>query len=313
MAPISTHPFELPDDVVQHLLRNCSVVSLVQLRYLDRLADNYVSDELQGRYRNLLRPFVSDHERFRVMLNTYGAVISGSGALAVCLHGSIVPHDLDVYLPKCAMAAVLAYLINVESYSIGTFLDVSMSEATYQGGIDRVICLRRGLSTIDVVISHTDCATLPLPHFWSTASMVYLTGDSICVPYPSLLEDRTSLLNPARIAIPGAVANLTPLIQKYRQFGFDFYLNEADWRRTVWSQWECPRSKSPTCPITVRWFGDNFCLLTNFATRAIQPKIAVSNLTTVWWRGGVPCGHRCNTGERGLVSGVWTQLNGHLG
>lgn len=310
------HPFELPDDVVFHLLRVSSIVTLVGFRAIDRLAARYVGDELSRRYRNLLHPFVSDDLRFRSMLDHHCAVIAGSGALAVCLHGSLTPNDLDVYVPRDALASVVAYLVNSESYVVSRFLDPA-STGTYQGGIDRVICLRRGCVSIDIVLSHTDCATLPIPHFWSTASMVYVSGNSFCVPYPALLRDRRALLNPARIAVAGAVADLSPLIRKYRSLGFDFYLNEADWRRTSEPGWVCPRGRSPTCPITVRWFGDRFCLegLVEPRERPYVQGIRENGdttLTTVWWRGGVACGETCRTGEHGLVSGVWTHLRQHL-
>ncbi|KAI0354571.1 hypothetical protein OH77DRAFT_1456692 [Trametes cingulata] len=307
--------FSLADDALLRILSHCSAPSLGRLRGASQQADAYVADEFERRYRNLLHPYVHDQKAFRAQLDICSALISGSGSLRVTGGFDFTPGDLDIYVPSHNLFHMLGYLVHVEGYAIQAFCGASV-EGDYVGGIQRLVRLTRGSFSIDLVQSLTDAASLPIPHFWSTAVMTYLTGNTVGVLYPGLLEDRRALLNPLRLHA-FAVARIPVLVEKYTRFGFDFKEREVDWISEDGQPSQCKRTNSPSCPFTVRWIGDRFefhasiLRVRDRVGRPAAPK-RKERLTSVWWRGGIPCGGDCSTDGVAIESGIWTQPVDHV-
>ncbi|KAI0357040.1 hypothetical protein OH77DRAFT_1519940 [Trametes cingulata] len=303
------------DDALLQILGYCSAPSLGRLRGTSRQADAYVADEFERRYRRLLHPYIRDQKGFRTQLDNSSAFISGSGSLLVAGGFEFTPGDLDIYVPSHNMFHMLGYLVHVEGYSIRAFCGASV-EGDYVGGIQRLVRLERGSASIDLVQSLTDTGTLPIPHFWSTAVMTYLTGNSVGVLYPGLLEERRALLNPLRLHA-FSVVRIPLLVEKYSRFGFDFKDREVDWPSDNGLPSICKRTNSASCPFTVRWIGDRFefhASVLGIENRVGRPAAPdrKERLTSVWWRGGKPCGRDCGAEDIIVEPGVWTQPLAHV-
>ncbi|EIW62571.1 uncharacterized protein TRAVEDRAFT_108110, partial [Trametes versicolor FP-101664 SS1] len=155
------------------------------------------------------------------------SVISGSTALHVLdidRASAWTPNDLDIYAPITAAAVVVNYLVTVEGYDV---VD-SPAPAKYpypssRSGFNAVAHLRRGDIEIDVIRSNTISALHPIPFFWSSHLMNYLTADSYCMAYPDDTLAGRGLLNPIQL-----IEHQYPLprtmrtMKKYRARGYIF-------------------------------------------------------------------------------------------
>ncbi|KAI9064829.1 hypothetical protein FKP32DRAFT_1527238, partial [Trametes sanguinea] len=157
------------------------------------------------------------------LLRLTSSVISGSTALHILdvdRAATWTPMDLDIYAPCHSALQVVAYMCRVEKYELLEHPDTYSYAA---GGFDTVYRLRRGTKEIDIIQSSTRSALHPIPFFWSTHVMNYLTADSFCIAYPELTLNGKALLNPIHLldnlhAPPSVVANIT----KYNARGYDF-------------------------------------------------------------------------------------------
>ena len=285
----------------------CSYPTLCRFRSTSRHADQLVATEIEFRYSKVLRRFVTLTRQFRDMLNHTGSVLSGSFAVAVAGDHMFPPADLDIYTTEDGFPQVLSFLLEREQFTI--LLDGDPHIEDYAGGAKRLIRLLRDSICIDLVVSLTQSPTLPIAHFWSTPVMLFLTGDGICMPYPTSFEKGLGLFNPGRMPMDTELRD--PLVNKYKARGFSICEREVDWYSGDDRPRRCAGPHSPTCPVNVRHFGDRLCLTTSLKTldtRSITTAFSgpLANLTTVWWRGGSGCGGLCNIfGDSSFVA--WTQ------
>ncbi|KAI1783182.1 hypothetical protein LXA43DRAFT_904095, partial [Ganoderma leucocontextum] len=176
-----------------------------------------------------------------------------------------------------------------------------------------VIHLRRGDVYIDVITSSTASATFPIINFWSTGPMCFLTGSALQILYPRLQEDNRILLNPFRLrsdepfeppltlidVVGKHKAQIRSLIAKYVDRGYDVQHTEHDWNPSLASR-VCLPNRAEACPLAIRWVGDPCCmqlsLLGDASIRMHKPAFQhrLAQFTSVWCRGGFPCGPLCS-------------------
>ncbi len=315
--PIHSQPLSLPDELLVYFVEQSSLPTLSRFASTSTYADYLVSSELEWRYSDLLKRFVHDGPQFRTQLDNRDSIVSGSGALSVCSgRHSFIPSDLDVYCPAGHATLWVQYLTEHEGYVVKARDDEGRVDGAYHGGIGSVTTLIRPGASIDIVESLTSCATLPLPHFWTTMVMSALTGTGIISLYPSLLEDGRGLLTPDRLIhlpVGNAVDPIPALRVKYRDWGYDIQAHSMHWALAHDPAAACMLSSSPTCPHTVRWVGDRHCLQRNLAPVSMRLRGTVtsgtlSSLTTVWNRGGTACGGACHAPNGVVTPDVATQL-----
>lgn len=153
----SPNRFSLPLDVFLLIVQLCPLPTLCRLGSASALADRAVSSELRWRCAHVLRRFVDDVEGFRRKLVDLDSVVSGSAALAVCApRGTVLPADLDVYVPACASTEWVQYLTEEERYSVEALDVEGKADDEYHGGIAYVTTLTRPGSRIDIVASLTE-------------------------------------------------------------------------------------------------------------------------------------------------------------
>ncbi|KAI0634074.1 hypothetical protein C8Q77DRAFT_1022930, partial [Trametes polyzona] len=157
-------------------------------------------------------------------LRIAGAVISGSVALNVLASVPGIPWcpgDLDIYCPMGQAGRVVKYLINCEHYAINRCSSTFYSRDA--AGISIIVKLCKGSTNIDVIQSATPSALHPLPFFWATHLMNFLSATSFCIAYPSLTSNARGLLNPISLTLYKYPHKRTlDVLRKYGQRGYDF-------------------------------------------------------------------------------------------
>ncbi|KAI0323217.1 hypothetical protein GY45DRAFT_1215168, partial [Cubamyces sp. BRFM 1775] len=114
------------------------------------------------------------------------------------------------------------YLCMVEGYTP----DLHPMEPRYphvQVGFKHDVHLCHGEQKIDIIQSLTCSALYPIPFFWATHVMNYLTADSFCITYSTLSLAGKSLLTPTQLLnhqYPNPLS--LHIMAKYTQCGFTF-------------------------------------------------------------------------------------------
>lgn len=311
LALPTTSLLTLNDDVLNRIYHFCSLPTLSRFRGCSRQCDVSATAEVDHRYKTVLGDFIQDHLGFRKELDVSLSVISGSAALRIVAGGwTRTPRDLDLYAPKTSFFHILGYLVHIESYTI-----VSFTDHDYLNGVARVVRLSRNERFIDLIQSRSGTATVPIMNFWSTAHMVFVSGFSVGVAYPSLLERDRALLNPIRDDITHQ--QMVTLLEKVHALGLQFRPTEGSWDEANTPLDHAGQSRPATCPLTVRWIGDQHCLrfdLGDNGHRAEQWARALPGpgFTTVWWRGGAPCSEECGPSQPDIVPRVWALPLSHV-
>lgn len=250
---------------------------------------------LHTRYNSTLRGFGVDPLSFRSVLRLTGSVISGSTALHIldgARRAAWAPNDIDVYVPRGKAMRIVTHLQVVEDFHL-TRQDSAFYGRT-ASGFSRVIHLSKGNTSIDIIESLTQSALHPIPYFWSTHLINYLTADSFCIAYPDHLLTGRGVLNPIALLEGQYPSPRTLMVmEKYRARGYDVRLSPNAWKGDPSA--ECDFGAD--CPRSIRIFGDRSCLVGSFKPFACPARHPPGNPdprhAVRWWRGGSACGGRC--------------------
>ncbi|OJT05578.1 hypothetical protein TRAPUB_3591 [Trametes pubescens] len=272
------------------------------------VADRVVSSFLQACYHNALSSHFIDVAGFRAVLRATGAVVSGSAALRTLdrnrAHGWR-SNDVDVYTPVHQTERIIRYINEVEGYYA---LEASEPYAHYSvSGYMQVFRYRNADGAhIDVVQSYTHSAIFPIPFFWSSHVMNYMTADAFCVAYPVHTLQGRGLMSPVALLDDQHAHDPTlAVMHKYRSRGYDFRLYTHAW--TADATTECSQSANEGCPRTIRFFGDRYCLIGSFGTvsetvQSTECRAQPDKTRLVrWWRGGNACGGNCRHTHPGTI------------
>ncbi len=315
--------FNYPLDVVFAILRACTLPTLCRFSAASRDADKLVADELARRRKNILSRFVIDREGLCRMLSSTSSVITGSAALAICAQPEhLIPGDLDICAAFGYGETLALHFVTREGYSIDDHILSAALPTLSRAGVHQVIRLSQGPKFIDIIESVAVLSTFPIPQFWSTAPMVFISATTMHALYPLLLETNRAIVNNARrieLLIDSeeseqdyeesedsdgrSTASIDPLqtmSDKLNTWGITVEddIDRLPSARTA----PCGGRDAPDCPLTVRYIGDQHTL-----QRSVGPvSERIANITTqlgqthtiMWWLGGQPCDGNCSaTGE----------------
>ncbi|KAI9060906.1 hypothetical protein FKP32DRAFT_1577010 [Trametes sanguinea] len=293
-------------DVLSSILQQCALPSLHKLRLCCSGTNDLVEDELRRRYRSMLLPFIQNHGQFRDELQNTGSVLAGERTLLFAFGISPVNTPLEIYTPRSNAFHVLGFLTVVEHYSITNYR--ASPSQPHLVGEHCITELQRNGRSIHVIQSIRDTPYSPIPSLWCTALMTCVGGYHYHVPYPSLMEQEKVLLTPTAINQADDVVWLQPLLLRFFGYGLCITLDPVDLPAQRTSTLPCRRERSPTCPLTIRWTGDPFSLTGTMSyERSLARRIQLRDFVhthgwcIVWWRGGSPCGGRCETGQRYII------------
>ncbi len=107
------------------------------------------------------------------------------------------------------------------------------------------------------------------------------------------------------------------LLLKVEELGFKFRPVDANWDDGHGPLDHGGRHRPATCPLTVRWVGDRYCLRfelgdVSFRSRRWAQPPPPPAFTTVWWRGGAPCSPLCGPAQPDIVPRIWTLPYAHV-
>ena len=203
---------------MMHVLWHCSTPALTACAATSHLLQSLVSRELRRRYFTVLRWFFADRVHdFHSILAPYGAIISGSTALAfLSWTDTWSPGDLDVYLPDNTFSAFVDELCKHQL----ACADVDFGfrpHSTYHG----INTVRRYYTPtgarMDVIQSNTQNAASLLLYFWSSLVVNVLTPRGAVCAFPSLTLHHKGLVADISHTKKAIEARI-----KYETRGFEF-------------------------------------------------------------------------------------------
>ncbi|KAI9057978.1 hypothetical protein FKP32DRAFT_1614961 [Trametes sanguinea] len=172
--------------------------------------EQWVEAYLDREYGAALEEYVDNSVGLRAAMRAFGAVISGSFALAFFWRNertTIYPRGLDIYVGHGLARRMAAYLKNVEGYGV-----VYVDYPGYEGyaGAAIIMHLQKGLRRVKIIESVTKSYLYPLGHLWSSHVMNYLGADQYCIAYPAYTLSGRALLS------PGVVLHVAEIVTIYR-------------------------------------------------------------------------------------------------
>ncbi|KAH9943752.1 hypothetical protein B0H21DRAFT_695290 [Amylocystis lapponica] len=304
----------MPNEMLHRIVEQLSLADLATWRMVSASNCRIVADILNTDINHNLSRFVQHPSGVRDVMRDARAVISGSFALKIIdRQSTFTPNDVNFYVGKSGHGAIVKYLIEEEGYVTTETIDVDLAVGcglyNFCGSIASVTKLQARGKNIDVICSTDESPTTPLPYFWTTLVMNFITADSICSAYPAITIRGRGLMHQKRLLDPSLPEGSRILcLEKYQERGYQFRvapLHGWDVRRdgatrTCAQSWQCP---CRNC-----FFGDAGCLMLNVACRdkAVSighqghlnsPSTPPYGLTNMWRLGGARCGYGCNGEE----------------
>ncbi|KAI0312260.1 hypothetical protein OF83DRAFT_1176814, partial [Amylostereum chailletii] len=186
-------------ELFEELLAYLPVPDIASMKQTCGVFSAHADDAMRHRWTTTLCKWVNDAGAFRELLCCTGSIVSGSAALAYAMSATTfmntwTPMDMDVYCSVATAVSVVDWFVRTQSYTyLPAFANVSGDvddEAyfmEYHGGIAGVVHLTCSDGrSVDIICSKTPSPMYPLPHFWGTLVLNYLTADSLVVAYPQL-------------------------------------------------------------------------------------------------------------------------------
>ena len=166
----------LSDDIVWLLVSYSDFRTVLAWRLTCRKNFTIAASVLFTRYRNLVKPFVSNTDAFSEALRRHGAVISGSLALYYFIPCSTwYPNDMDIYVSYDNFPAFLHVLENDPALQFRPVPPTGGSTSPSSVSID--VAEVRKLSTpservVDVIRSRRPTPVSPLVQFGTSMTRI---------------------------------------------------------------------------------------------------------------------------------------------
>ena len=176
------------DDIVWIILGLCDLRTILQCRMTSRSCFMLANSVLRDRFRGLVRPFFSDVTAFSDLLRKHGAVISGSLALYYLVPSEHwFPNDMDIYV---SYEEFPRFIHVVDTHPSVLFIRTPQSTVSTSDSLD-IAEVRRYLTpsnrAVDVIRSRRSNPAFPLPAFWTSLLVNYVTPDSIFSAFPRMV------------------------------------------------------------------------------------------------------------------------------
>ncbi|KAF4618641.1 hypothetical protein D9613_009830 [Agrocybe pediades] len=156
----------------------------------------------------------------------------------------------------------------------------------YNDAIAEVLALTNGDASINIIISTTETALIPIFYFHSTAVMNYISPYGIFCAYPKLTFNLRNMLNPLHSRNPHDNWRLWSCVDKYRARGFSTRFDPIHWDDMANHVCETDYN----CPTTMRTTFDEGCLFFPFPN-PLGTYTSMASGIVVWCLGGFPCGY----------------------
>ncbi|KAG6875519.1 hypothetical protein C0992_003510 [Termitomyces sp. T32_za158] len=277
----SSRASDVIDDGLPSILRTLTLQGLATLSATS-LRPN-VHAYLSQQIFDSLNAFSFSPVQFLLFLSANQSVIFGSFVLSLLLPaGSIVPTDIDIYVPVLNRAAVTDHLMRVYGYLLDP--DPVFDAYDNDGDIVDIVRFRLQDRAIDVVLVRTNNVLVPITRFHSTPVMNFMSSTDIVCAYPELTFNRRGLINRASLAGRDSDRGWVAALFKYCQRGFDLAFAPRRWAEFM--RHTC--KEDGYCPMTLRSFNDSTTFVFSIAelvrVRTLRASGGV-HLNTAWTLG----------------------------
>ncbi|KAG2108802.1 hypothetical protein BD769DRAFT_1365826 [Suillus cothurnatus] len=204
-----------------------------------------ITDYIDDQCNSLLNQFITDIPLFINVLECTGSVISGSSAVNLILPKSeeFKIDNMDIYTTEKYAEVVIEYLKKEESHEVNKRFK---QKTEYDNNaIKRVVKLKNGKKKIDVMVTHWNCAIIPILQFHSTLVMNCVTAHTIVSMYPDWTCARKGFVHPQMYLNDKSNTHTVEALMKYTHRGFKLFSEPFEIE-----QHEC--NSSATCPHTMR-------------------------------------------------------------
>lgn len=146
---------------------------------------------LRDRFRQLVKPFVSDVAAFSNALRNHGAVVSGSLALYYFVRcDSWYPNDMDIYVSYDEFPAFLQTVESDPSIRFVPSTQPPASSLTTSESLD-IVEVRKYITpsnrSVDVIRSRRANPVYPLVGFWTSLLVNFVTPDYFASAFPRMV------------------------------------------------------------------------------------------------------------------------------
>ncbi|KAH6871669.1 hypothetical protein BKA70DRAFT_1450899 [Coprinopsis sp. MPI-PUGE-AT-0042] len=219
----------IPEDLKNEITSLLGVTHLCQLSACSATERKFCQQEMGHRVRVALAKFDIDPLSFLAALKEWNGVVGGAVPLCILVASQRMVRDLSVYVPRGALDAFTAYMMDQNTFTILFTRDHAYKGSAMDNipGVHRVrYMVQRKLGFIlSIAESQSTSSIVPIVLSQSTAAMNYFTSDTFTSVYPLITYRRIAIANVLDFK-PGRA--LPPLLKAYADRGFSIVGSASD-------------------------------------------------------------------------------------
>lgn len=217
---------ELPTELQVQILEHSSLPDLDMLGATNSFYRALVHQHVLQRVSKLFSFFEIDPIPMLNILSRTRSVVSGSAALVVLNPWSFTPNDIDIYVPP-TNSALLVHLLKT---NFGYVSDKVAYGYPAFSGITAIHTLKKGIHSVQVMVTSSDNPVDAIFHFHSTLVMNFVSADVVYSAYPTLTSQRRGLKNQYELARNGQSDEaVQTCMDKYKERGYDVADDLSGW------------------------------------------------------------------------------------
>jgi hypothetical protein len=222
---------------------------------------------------------------FWQMMRRTKSVMTGSTALLFWRGlNTFEPGDLDISTSYETADQVVDWFIRTLCWDRVSEDDHIYNEIPPEvSGIDRIIRLSNGLTSVDIIVSRGMSPLLPIADFWSTILRVFVAADGACCAYPDQMRASVGLLSQTQQR--RSEESTLVMKEKYRKRG----IRNVDSVEVWASLYDGGCDDQWVCPVEWRRFGDKgsvVCWFLDGLSLEHNPDLMMYDIPVLWRLGG---------------------------
>ena len=241
------------------LVSFCDFHTVIAWRFTCRKNFAITASILRTRYRDIVKPYVSNIGAFSEALRRHGAVISGSTALHYFVPcTSWFPNDMDIYVSYDEFPALLHTLQNDPALQFRPL--PRDSDRVLPSSISLDVAEIRKFSTpsnrmVDVIRSRRCTPVSPLVQFWTSLLVNFVTPDACVAAFPRMVFNGRGYVKEFGMTSRDEAAMRKYMAREFRPGQMFDFVPE------LWGTWKDPSYWQPD------YFSDGIALVIDFRRR----------------------------------------------
>jgi hypothetical protein len=205
-------------------------LDLAELSRFGEAAPNFHADldqYIQRRRLVIFAWFTNNIDKFIGLLQSTGAVISGSSALNMvqARQGAVEINDFDVYTALSKFGEFIHCFMDIEGYRVIGDFHCPPPGPYNTSGIAKLFRLQKCEQNVDIIVTNLSSAVSPVIQFHNTVVMNFISAEAVFCAYPQWMLGMVGLVHP-RMYKQNAT-NLATIkgLAKYLKRGIGLYLD----------------------------------------------------------------------------------------